>query len=337
VRKDTQKIADGDLRWGILGTGQIAKKFATDLSQSKTGSLVATASRSLKTATHFADRYGGSGMEGYDALLRNPGVEAVYVSLPNRFHKEWSIKALAAGKHVLCEKPIALNARDAEDMFTAAEKSGRLLVEAFMYRAHPQTQQLFRAVRDGLIGDVKIIRANFTFSRKVSSHDARYSSGEGGGSIMDVGCYCSDFIRSLAGCEPSEVSGVIHRHECGGVDDYAVATLGFESGLLATFSCGMTVVSDQSAHIAGTTGRIEILRFWQAKEGYTVFRPSENPEIETRDRIPPIPEETRPLYAIEADAFADVVAGRVPNWNPPENSINNMGLLERVKTCAGAV
>ena len=130
------------MNWGILGTGQIAKKFAGDLPFSNTSRLVATASRSQKSADAFADEHGGVGVERYDALLANPDVEAVYISLPNILHKKWSIKALEAGKHVLCEKPIALNATEAAEMFAVAERSGVFLIEAFMYRAQRQAQQL---------------------------------------------------------------------------------------------------------------------------------------------------------------------------------------------------
>jgi len=323
------------LRWGILGTGQIAKKFATDLPFSHTGTLVAAASRSEDSAKAFANDYGGIGMSGYETLLANPDVEAVYISLPNALHKEWSIKAMLAGKHVLCEKPIALNATEAEEMFAVAEKTDRILIEAFMYRAQRQTHQLFQAIKDGIIGELRIIRANFTFSRKPSESDARFQPGAGGGSIMDVGSYCTDFIRMLAGAEPSQIHSIIHQHKYGGVDDYAAGSLGFENGLLATFTCGMTVESDQTAHIAGTTGRIEITRFWRAQEGYTIFRPGETPEKPIPEFISLRDPETRPIYAVEADAFADVVSEKIPNWNPPGNTINNMLVLDELRKLKG--
>ena len=199
-----------------------------------------------------------------------------------------------------------------------------------MYRTQKQTQELFQKIADGLIGEIKLVRANFTFSREASASDARYQEGEGGGSIMDVGCYCTDFIRELAGSEPSEVHSIIHRHPIGGVDDYAAGTLAFDNGLLATFTCGMTVVSDQTAHISGTTGRIEITRFWQAREGYTIYRPTDDPMNPTAEFISP-EKESRPIYAVEADGFADVVRGRISNWNPPANTIGNMRVLDQLR------
>lgn len=310
------------LRWGILGTGMIAKKFAGDLPHSNSGVLAGAASRSMDTAQSFADEFGGEAFEGYDSLLSSEDIDAVYISLPNILHREWTEKSLSVGKHVLCEKPMALNSEDARAMFAHAEKCDRVLIEAFMYRAHPQTQKLFDLVADGAIGDLQLIRTNFTFSREASKSDARYQADAGGGSLMDVGCYCTDFIRTLAGAEPSGMAAFPHIHELG-VDDYAVGTLSFDSGLLATFTCGMTVVSDQSAHIAGTKGRIEIMRFWQGKEGFTLVRPNGDTEFFAV-------EEPRPIYAVEADAFADVVFGAV-NWNPPENTINNMKVLDELR------
>jgi predicted dehydrogenase len=207
-------------------------------------------------------------------------------------------------------------------MFRRSAQRGRVLLEAFMYRAHPQTRLLFEKVASGAIGEVRMIRANFTFQREASRDDARFQAGPGGGSFMDVGCYCVDFIRTLCGGEPDRVQALAHRHEFG-VDDYAAGLLGFSNGALATFTCGMTVLSDQTAHIAGTEGRIEIPRFWQAQEGFSLISPSGAVE---RFEV----KENRPLYAVEADAFAAVVAGGA-NWNPAENTLGNLKVLEELR------
>lgn len=259
-------------RWGILGTGRIAAKFATELPASRTGRLVATASRTSDSAVAFARVHGGEPVTGYQALLQRDDVDAIYLSLPNALHGEWTLAALDAGKHVLCEKPMALDVAEARGMFARAGEKGLVLMEAFMYRAHPQTQKLFEIVASGAIGEVRLIRANFTFSREASHDDARFQAGPGGGSLMDVGCYCVDFARTLSGGEPDRVECLGHRHAFG-VDDYAAGLLGFPGGSLATFTCGMTVLSDQCAHIAGSEGRIEITRFWQAKEGFSLISP----------------------------------------------------------------
>lgn len=309
-------------RWGILGCGNIAAKFAADLPSSYSGALMGTASRNQEKVADFAEKFGGVAFPSMEELIHSPEVDGIYISLPNTLHREWTMKALTAGKHVLCEKPLSLSAGEAREMFEHAAECGRILTEAFMYRAHPQTHALFRLVKDGVIGSPRLIRANFTFSRTASAEDARYQPNAGGGSLMDVGCYCTDFIRTIAGQEPTQAHAVPHWHDLG-VDDYAAGTLAFESGLLATFTCGMTVVSDQSAHIAGTEGRIEITRFWQGKEGFTVHRPNGESSFHSV-------EETRPIYAVEADGFADIVRGE-DNWNPPANSIANMETLDLLR------
>lgn len=307
------------LRWGILGTGMIAKRFAADLPFSHTGTLTAVASRSAESATAFTKHYGGIPVEGYEALLARDDIDAVYISLPNTLHHEWTLAALDAGKHVLCEKPMALSETEAVEMFDRAEASGRVLIEAFMYRAHPQTRLLHEIIASGAIGEIRLMRANFTFHREASPTDARFQPGPGGGGIMDVGCYCVDFIRTLSGQEPDRVQSLLHQHEFG-VDDFAAGLLGFPGGQLATFTCGMTVVSDQTSHIAGTAGRIEIVRFWQGKGGFSLIDPAGTVE---KYQV----EEERPIYAIEADAFAEVVGG-APNWNDRANTLGNLRVLE---------
>lgn len=315
-----------ELRWGILGTGMIAGRFAADLPHSLTGRLAAVASRSADSALAFASLHGGQAVTGYETLLARTDVDAVYVSLPNALHHEWTLAALEAGKHVLCEKPMAPGEAEARQMFAKAEEKGRILIEAFMYRAHPQTALIHQTIAKGAIGEIKLIRTNFTFRRDASRDDARYQPGPGGGSLMDVGCYCVDFTRTLLGAEPDRVECLAHRHEFG-VDDYAAGLLGFANGTLATFTCGMTVLSDQTAHIAGTEGRIEISRFWQGKEGFSLVSPDGKVE---RFGV----HEGRPIYAVEADAFAEVVAG-APNWNTPENTLGNLRVLEELRRTAG--
>ena len=312
-------------RWGILGTGRIASRFASELPRSHEGLLVASASRTPERAAAFAREHGGEGVAGYEALLDRDDIDAVYLSLPNALHHDWTLAALDAGKHVLCEKPMALDVAEAREMFRRAAQRGRLLMEAFMYRAHPQTKLLFDTVASGAIGEPRLLRANFTFAREASPDDARYQAGPGGGSLMDVGCYCIDFARAIAGEEPDALRCLAHRHEFG-VDDYAAGLLGFPRGALATFTCGMTVVSDQTAHIAGTEGRIEIARFWRAHEGFVAVSPKGTTET---FRV----KEKRPIYAVEADAFAAVVAGAA-NWNPAENTLANLRVLEDLRALA---
>ncbi len=320
-------LESGNLHWGILGTGMIATKFATDLPQSRTGILEATASRSRASADAFAHKFGGRGLAGYETLIEDPAIDAIYLSLPNGLHHDWAIRALEAGKHVLCEKPIARNAREAEAMFAAAEKNGRLLVEAFMYRAHPLIRRLVRLVRTGGIGDLRLMRSNFTFARAASPDDARYDPEQGGGSLMDVGCYCVNLARALAQAEPVSVQATAHKHPLG-VDDIAAGTLTFPGGFLVTFTCGMTVASDPGTYIAGTEGQIAIDAFWFARDGFALKRTDgtiekyENPDAE-------------PIYAMEADAFAAAVRGEEPPWITKEDTLGNMRVLDALRESAG--
>lgn len=329
------------LRWGILGTGMIAEKFAHGLALSETGIPAAVASRSIESAEAFLDRLrideetvrsydATEAVAGYENLLAHPDLDAIYIALPNHLHREWTLAALRAGKHVLCEKPLALDTEEATELFAAAKEANRVLIEAFMYRTLPQTARILELVREGELGDLRIIRANFTFEREASRDDARYQRENGGGSLMDVGCYCIDFARSLAGTEPAEGSAVFHEHEYG-VDDYAAGVLRFPNDIVFSFTCGMTVTSDQTTHIAGTRGRIEIPRFWFGREGVTLVRPNEDPEtiVEPSEGLDSV-------YAVEADAFASVVGGG-PNWNPPENTIANMKVLDSLRAAAAWV
>lgn len=305
----------------------IAGKFAADLPRSNTGGLVAAGSRTQASADRFAGEFGGRGVGGYEALVNDPEVQAVYNSLPNGLHHEWSIKAMRAGKHVLCEKPFALNVAEAEEMFAVAEETGMGLVEAFMYRAHPQTQKLIEMVRGGVIGDLRLIRSNFTFYKAPSMDDARYHPSQGGGSIMDVGTYCVNLARQLAGSEPTEMQAIAHLYQGDGVDDYAAGMMRFGNDLLTTFTCGMTVYSDQGTYIAGTGGTIKINAFWFCKEGFTVIKDGTEEFVAV--------EEARPLYAVEADAFAASVLDGEEPWVSSADTLGNMKALDGLRASAG--
>ncbi len=313
------------LRWGILGTGMIAKKFAADLPMSKTGELLSIGSRNPDSARAFAQESGAESATDYESVLQHQDVDAVYLALPNGLHEPWAIRALETGKHVLCEKPIARNHPEALRMFETAERCGRVLIEGFMYRTLPTIDTLIQRVREGEIGDLRLIRSNFTFERAVSPGDARYDACQGGGSLMDVGCYCVHFIRALTGQEPTQMSAIAKLHESG-VDEYAAGLLGFASGTLATFTCGMSVKSNPTTFIAGTKGQIQIDAFWFSKEGFQITRGTDTEVCQFPDSQPP--------YAAEADAFAEAVDGRAP-WISKVDSLANMKVLDGLRRSAG--
>ena len=316
------------LNWGILGTGMIAKKFAAEVPECRTASLAAVASRTLDTARLFTDQFGGTPLAGYDSLLMADNVDAVYISLPNGMHREWTLAALAAGKHVLCEKPLAANADHADELFQAAEAADRFLMEAFMYRCQPRVQRAIELVRGGAIGEVRLIRSNFSFGREADPSDARYQPEQAGGALMDVGCYCVNFTRNLLGSEPTDVHAVAHIHPLG-VDDYAVGTLRFGDTTLATFTCGMTVHSDWTTFVAGTEGYLTIENPWLGNGPFTIAR-CNGDEIETIDE----PAERGP-YALEMGHFASVVLDGAAPLVPREDSVGNMRVLDELRRQVG--
>lgn len=190
------------LNWGIIGTGAIAKAFAHGLKQSQSGRLAAVGSRTRESADRFGKEHGVPVChESYEAFLADQTVQAVYISTPHPFHAEWGIKAAEAGKHVLCEKPLALNQWQAQEIFEAARRNGTYLSEAFMYRFHPQTARLVELVSSGMIGEVRMIRASFGFGGgdTIDPQGRLFNNALGGGGILDVGCYAVSGARLVAG------------------------------------------------------------------------------------------------------------------------------------------
>ena len=309
------------LAWGILGAGGIAGKFAEQLPLSESGRLAAVGSRSVEKAAAFAQRHGGAACD-YQQLLRRDDVDAVYVALPNALHESWTIQALEAGKHVLCEKPLAIRGEQVQQMFAAAKQHDRVLSEAFMYRHHPAVQKVISLAREGAIGEVKLIRANFTFHRADSPEDIRYQPQLEGGALYDVGCYCVHFARAITGLEPQPSSQVCFHRHASGVDDYAAGVLNFNGRVLATFTCGMTVFADRTTYIGGSEGFLAIDTPWFS-DGEITLAHGQGRELETIQAG-----RTVPLYALEADAFAQAVAGEAEPLISPEDSLGNAQALE---------
>jgi predicted dehydrogenase len=318
------------VRWGFLGTGMIARKVAAELPAARRAELIAVGSRSVDRAQQFADMFASERYGSYETVLADPDVDAVYVSLPNGLHAEWSMRALRAGKHVLCEKPLARNHAEAEAMFATARECERFLVEAFMYRCNPAIERLIELVRDGAVGSVRVVRTNFTFHRPVASSDARYHPQQAGGALMDVGCYCVNLSRAVVGREPSRVHCVAHVHESG-VDDYAAGVLDFQGETVAAFTCGMTVPSDRRACIAGSEGYIQLDDPWFADGQLTLVRRAPQGERPEAIRV----EVPRGQYALQLDAFAATVLDGAPPRLAPEDSLGNMQVLDALRASAG--
>jgi D-xylose 1-dehydrogenase (NADP+, D-xylono-1,5-lactone-forming) len=242
------------VRWGILSTADINRKVIPGARASPKVELVAVASRNQARADEYAKTWGiGRAYGSYEALLADPEVEAVYVSLPNSMHCEWSIKALEAGKHVLCEKPLSRHASDVEAAFDAADRAGRLLSEAFMYRHNPQTKRAKQLVDEGAIGELRLIRSAFSYSL-YDEDNIRLHPALEGGALMDVGCYAVNGSR-LFGGEPDKVSGEAWFGPSG-TDWVFVGTLRFPGNVLALFDSGTAMTERDELELIGSEGSL---------------------------------------------------------------------------------
>ncbi len=326
------------LRFGILGTGNIANQFAEGVADARRCTIHAVASRQPDRASTFAKAHEIPNAYGtYDELLNDPAVDAVYISLPNTMHHAWTLKALNAGKHVLCEKPLACTYAEAHEMFDAARQQRRILVEAFMYRSHPQTRLLRQELERGTIGQVKLIRASFCYCTRKIEGNIRFVPELAGGALMDIGCYCVDLARLVTGAEPSAMHASSQRHPAE-VDEYVCGTLKYEQGVLAQFCCGMTVQTDNAALICGDEGYLRIPVPWKPPVSGAMIEvgrmtpPRQDGQARTESgtrmiEVPPC----GALYGLEADDFAAVVLDGRPPAMPEEDSLANMRVLEALR------
>jgi len=334
------------LQWRILGTGAIGHTFARSLAGSTTGKLIAVGSRTQHSADLFGDEHKiPRRYPSYDALLRDKEVEAVYIATPHPMHVEWAIKAANARKHILCEKPLTMNRAEALAVIDAARQNGIFLMEAFMYRCHPQTRTLVELLRAGIIGDVRLIQATFSFHSDYNLHSRLLNKQMGGGSILDVGCYCTAMARLIAGVaigkdfvEPIDVTGVAHIGAQSGVDEYALALLKFPCGILAQLASGVQVAQESIVRIYGSEGSIFVPSPWMPSYSggnTTIF-------VQTAREWSPqaiVVEVNAGLYAIEADT----VAAHLQEKQAPspamtwDDTLGNMETLDRWRESVGLI
>lgn len=332
------------LRWGILSTGRIAHAFAEGVKASEHGTLAAIGSRSDDSARAFAARHGIPRAYGsYEALLADPEVQAVYIATPHPQHLEWIVKAARVGKHVLCEKPLGINQAEAMIAAEACRRGNVLLMEAFMYRCHPQLAQVREWVAQGAIGEVKLVRAAFSFRAPFDPSSRLWSNALAGGGILDVGCYPVSFARLIAGWangqpfrNPIRVQGSGHLHPQTGVDAYAVATLQFPGDLLAQVSAGVGLAQENEARIYGTDGWIEV------PAPFVPSQPDGSTELRLVRRAAKAVETLTVtaqghLYGREADAFARALSAglnSVPEM-PVADTLGNMHTLDQWRASLG--
>jgi len=330
------------LRFGIVGTGNIASQFAEGVAGAARSVITAVGSRRDDTARAFADRFGVErAHSSYEAACNDPEVDAIYLSLPNSMHCEWTIRALEAGKHVLCEKPLAANESEAEAMFDAADRADRLLVEAFMYRCHPMMQQVVNAARNGTIGDLNLAQLSFCYHTTKIDGNVRFSAELAGGAMMDIGCYPTSLAVWLADDEPHAIYCVGQLHGTG-VDETAAGVMRFESGLIVLFNCSMQTQTDNAAYICGTDGYLAVPVPWKPpveRAEYRV-RTMRRPRLEADGLEGPTDEShhvdaSAPLYGMEADAFAASVLDDVEPFMPRRHSMINMRILDTCRQQLG--
>ena len=322
------------IKWGILGTGTIARTYARALQLSANNELVAVGSRSAESANTFAGEFVGD-IESYGSyleLLQDRDVDAVYVATPHPEHAAWTIRALQAGKHVLCEKPIGLNHAEAMAMVNAARRNQRFLMEAFMYLLHPQTVKAKQLIEDGAIGKARQINAQFGYHARFNPASRLFANDLGGGGILDVGCYPVSFARFMTGMEPNQISGHGFIGQTG-VDEWATALLSFDDGCTAQLATAVSLQLDNTATIYGSSGHIHLPQPWLPDRGdgrwaFTLHRDGEDELIEGS---------ADPLYVLEADHVAahidaSMLESRQWRWG---DTLNNALALDRWREAIG--
>ncbi|GIO91736.1 deoxyfructose oxidoreductase [Paenibacillus lactis] len=313
------------LRWGILGCASIAKRAVIPgLQQSRRNEVAAIASRQEDKARQAAEELNINISYGsYEALLEDPNIDAVYIPLPNHLHKEWSIRAAEAGKHVLCEKPIALTEAEAAEMADAAAKAGVILAEAFMYRYHPRYDILKEYIASGAIGEIRGIRSAFTFNSSANHGNVRFRKDWGGGSIYDVGCYPINAARILLDNEPEAVTvQAFFSPEHDHVDMMASGLVEFEGAVSLTFDCGMWAAYRNPLEIVGTEGLIEVPYAYSLPENGANFF------LTTGEGRKEIEVPSANAYSEQGDRIAEAVLDGKPLRYTTEDAVRNMRVID---------
>jgi D-xylose 1-dehydrogenase (NADP+, D-xylono-1,5-lactone-forming) len=328
IRKE--KMTDTELRWGLLSTAHINRVVIPPLMQSKRNHLVAVASRNKQKADAYAAEWKIPKTYGaYEELLSDPEIDVIYNPLPNSMHAAWTIKALEAGKHVLCEKPLATKLEDVDAIISAANKTGKVVAEAFMYRHHPQTLKVKELIKQNAIGKVVLMRGAFTFNL-TNQRDIRMNPALGGGSIWDVGCYPISYARFMYGLEPFQVLG-FQVDSSTGVDLSFSGEMKFLGDMVAQFQSSFWSPSYNRFEIFGEKGQIIIPEPFKPgrKEKFSLFQNGAEKEIET---------ESGDLYEGEIEDIADAILNHKPPRISLADSRNNVrtivNLLESAKTGA---
>lgn len=306
------------LRWGIMSTANIAERSVIPgIHESEKNEVIAVGSRDLQKAKSFGERLNIPKAYGsYEQLLEDDEIDAVYIPLPNHLHKEWTIRAAQAGKHVLCEKPIALNAEEAREMIHACEEADVILAEAFMYRHQKRYSEIKERIRQGEIGEIRGIHGVFTFNNAAAKENIRFKKDWGGGSIYDVGCYPISAARLILEAEPVAVAAhAFFSPDHDDVDMMAAGVMEFPGDVALTFDCGMWAEGRNALEILGTEGRIVLNSAFVGDQSYQIIK---NNEVET------ISDEQENPYKLQVDHFAEIVLDGKPLKFSYDDIIHNM-------------
>lgn len=318
------------IRWGILSTANIGRRVIPAIHASSNGEVTAVGSRSLAAAQAFAKEQNIPTAYGsYEELIADEGVDAIYISLPNRLHAEWSIKCAKAGKATLCEKPFASDAQEARTVVDVFGQAGVLLAEAFMYRFHPQQVKVKEIIAAGGIGDLHIISSSFTYPIH-GEGNIRLSKALAGGGLMDIGCYCINLMRFITGEEPVSVTAAARIGQVTGVDEALAATLEFPSGVIGHFDCGLRSQRQQTYTVKGSEGMIVVptaftpdkvagscIQHWQGNS-------CAEHSIAAADH-----------YQLMVEDFADALLNRREPRFSPMDAVRNMEVIDRILAQAG--
>jgi len=319
------------VRWGVISTANIGRAAVIPaIHASRNGELVAVASRDAERARTFAAAHGIPGHFGsYEALLEAPGIDAVYVPLPNSLHRPWTVRAAERGLHVLCEKPLALDAVECREMAAAAEEHGVKLMEAFMYRFHPRTERVVAMAAEGAVGKVRAVRSAFTF-RLTRPDNIRLDSALGGGALMDVGCYCVNVSLTVLGAEPESVQATAGWAESG-VDNELAGMMRFRGGAVAHFDCALTMERCEYYEVAGTDGYLRVPDAFLPGTGDV---PVEEHGGRGARRTHTVAGDDE--YRLMVEHFADCVLHDRPVRYPPAEAASNMRVIEALYRSARA-
>lgn len=309
------------MRWGVLGAASIAKRAVIPaIQRSRNGRVVAIASRTLARAEETARELGIARAHGsYEALLADPSIQAVYIPLPNALHRMWTVRCAAAGKHVLCEKPLALSPGECEEMIAACRRHRVTLMEAFMYRFHPRTERVARLVREGTLGEVRLVRAAFTTHVRAPEANIRFRPDLGGGALYDVGCYTVNVSRMILG-EPVEAIAY-GRIGTFGVDEQVGAILRFDGGREALLDCALTLPRRQEYEVVGTEGLLRVPDAFLPGTADAEIDMTRGSERST-DTIPGVDQ-----YQRMVEHFGDAAASGSPVDLPPDDATCNVRVI----------